>query len=269
MNDTFREFEHRGWENVAAEYDLRFADLANQSIEPLLNAAGAGQGIRLLDVASGPGHAAAAAVRRGCSVLGVDFSAEMVAIARRRRPQLEFREGDAEKLDLPDRSFDAVVMNFGMLHLGQPDRAIAEAHRVLRSGGRYAFTVWETPERAVGFGIVLGAIQTHGNANVPLPEGPPFFRFSDPDESERTLKSAGFMNVRVHRVPQTWSLESGADLFTAFRTAAVRTAALLHAQTPEALDRIRTDVTDRAEALRIGNRIELAMPAVLTSAVKP
>src|SRR5205809_6238429 len=56
-------------------------------------------------------------------------------------PEIEFREGDAEALPFPEASFDAVVMNFGMLHLAHPERAVAEAFRVLSAGGRFAFTV--------------------------------------------------------------------------------------------------------------------------------
>src|SRR5207302_5786133 len=120
----------------------------------------------------------AAAAARSADVTGLDFSSAMIAEARRRHPAIEFSEGDAEALPFDASAFDAVVMNFGLLHLARPDTAIAEAHRVLRPGGRYALTVWAPPEQAVGFGMTLRAIQEHGNPNVGLPEGPPFFRFS-------------------------------------------------------------------------------------------
>jgi SAM-dependent methyltransferase len=83
----------------------------------------------------------------------------------------------------------AVVMNFGLLHLGRPERALAEACRVLHEGGRCAFTVWCPPEETAGFGIVLRAVGTHGALDVALPDAPPFFRFSDPAESVRALRA--------------------------------------------------------------------------------
>src|SRR5207247_1960101 len=144
---------------------------------------------------------AGAAAARGATVVGVDFSPLMVAQARERSPGVEFVEGDAEALSFEAARFEAVVMNFGLLHLARPDRAIAEAHRVLVPGGRYAFTVWASPDEAVGFGVVLRAMETYGTTNVGLPDGPPFFRFSDADESRATLEQAGFAGAAVRKLP--------------------------------------------------------------------
>jgi len=169
---------------------------------------------------------------------------------------------------LPDASFDAVVMNFGLLHLGRPERALAEAHRVLRPGGRIGFTVWAKPEEARGFGIVLRAIQKHGSMDVPLPSGPPFFRFSEPEECRRALLQAGFVAPEVTTVPQLWRLSSPDALFEIMQRSTVRTGGLLRAQTREALDAIGSDIRDAAASHRKDDSVELPMPAVLASAIK-
>jgi len=269
MSEPFKNFERAGWESVVAEYASGFGDLTMQSIEALLDIVGAAPGVRLLDVASGPGYVAAAAAARGALAVGVDFSAAMVAAAAKKYPDVEFRLGDAENLPFDEASFDAVTMNFGLLHLAHPDRALAEACRVLRPGGRFAFTVWAKPEEAAGFGITLGAIQTHGNLSVPLPEGPPFFRFSDWAESARALKAAGFVAPEFKKIPQTWRLASVDALFDVMRTATVRTAGLIGHQTPEALRSIRVMMRNACGLYQKNGIIELPMPAILAAAIKP
>src|SRR5438874_1084417 len=240
-----------------------------QAVDPLLDSAEVRSGARTLDVASGPGYAAAAAAARGARVAALDFSAAMVELARSQNPEIEFREGDAEALPFPEGSFDALARNFGMLHLAQPERAVAEALRVLRAGGRFAFTVWAKPEAAVGFGFILDAIRKHGNPDVPLPPGPPFFRFSDASEGDKILKIAGFRNVDVRKVPQVWRFSASRLLFEAFLAGSVRTQALLHGQSAPALAAIRDAVARVAGEYENHGTVEIPMPAVLAAALKP
>ncbi|HKG96096.1 MAG TPA: methyltransferase domain-containing protein, partial [Gemmatimonadaceae bacterium] len=97
-SSAFHAFEHDGWERAATVYadDAGgFVSVTAQAAEPLLDAAGVRAGERVLDLATGPGHVAAAAARRGAVVTGVDFAAAMVAIARQRHagvPDLDFVE---------------------------------------------------------------------------------------------------------------------------------------------------------------------------------
>jgi SAM-dependent methyltransferase len=268
MTDAFRDFEHAGWERASAHYSDAFGSLTPQLADALLDAAGVTAGSRVLDVCTGPGFIAAAAAARGASVTGLDFSAAMIAEARRRHPGVTFREGDAEALPFPAGSFDAVVMSFGLLHLSKPDTAIADAHRVLRPGGRYALTVWAPPDQAVGFGMALKAIQQHGNADVPLPEGPPFFRFSAPEEFRRTLEGADFVDVNVRTVPLTWHMPSPDAVFAALSNGGVRTAAVLRAQTSDALAAIAAAIRRNVEAYAKGGEYQIPMPAVLASGTK-
>ncbi len=266
--NAFRDFEHAGWEVNVSEYEDAFARLTNQAIGPLLDAVDLRPGIRLLDIATGPGYVAAIAAARGARVVGIDFSAPMVARARELNPAVEFQEGDAEALAFPDASFNAVVMNFGILHLARPERAMNQAARVLERGGRFAFTAWAKPEEAIGFGIILNAIQSHGNPEVQLPQGPPFFRFSDPAECDRSLRESGFSDVKVTRVPQVWRFDAPDELVEAFYSGGVRIKAILRAQSSEALKAIRTAVREAANTFIQHGVIEIPMPAILASAVK-
>jgi ubiquinone/menaquinone biosynthesis C-methylase UbiE len=95
----------------------------------------------VLDVACGPGYVAEAARERGATPIGVDFSPAMVRVARARVSDIDFRLGDATALDFEAARFDVVVANFGVIHVADPGAAFAEARRVLRPDGAFAFTV--------------------------------------------------------------------------------------------------------------------------------
>ena len=267
--EAFRAFEHEGWERIPQRYHNAFASLTTQMTTPLLDAVGVTTGVHLLDVATGPGYAAAAAAKRGAEVVGIDFAPAMVAEARRRYPTVDFREGDAEDLPFPEASFDAVTMNFGLLHLGRPERALTEAHRVLRPGGRLGFTVWARPEQAIGFQMVLRAVESYGKLDVQLPQGPHFFRFSDPQESHRSVLGAGFVSPTVKTIPLLWRLHSPDALFENMFEGTVRTAGLLRAQSANAVRAIREALRQAAMPYQKGDGVELPMPAVLVSARKP
>jgi len=265
----FRSFEHAGWQQIPAGYHEAFGKLTTQAIAPLLDAVRLKKGMSFLDIASGPGYVAAAAAKRGAMVLGIDFSAAMVDYAKQLHGSVEFREGDAEKLPVANGLFDAAAMNFGILHLGQPELALLEAYRVLRAGGRFGFSVWCKPQETIGFGIVLRAVELHGEPRVELPEGPPFFRYSDPEECTRGLLVAGFELPSVTKVVQTWHLPAGDGLFNAMQKSTVRTAGLLRAQKPTVLSKIREEMHLALAPYIRGDGIELPMPAWIASGLKP
>ena len=267
--DPFWTFEHTGWERCAKPYHRFFSSLTNQAIEPLLDSVEIMRSMRLLDVATGPGYVAAAAAKRGAVVTGIDFAIAMLAEARQQNPSIDFMEGDAEALPFPNESFDAVTINFGMVHFGKPEQALEEAHRVLCSGGRAAFTVWETPDKTIGFKIVLDAIKAYGRLDVPLPSGPPFFRFSDHEESRKAFLHAGFIEPTVKVVPQVWRPGSPEEVFQAFYDGAARNGQLLRAQSAQSLNAIRAAVQKEASIYEKKGILELSMPAVLVSAQKP
>lgn len=267
--ESFFDFEHKGWEGIPENYHQAFGELTSQAITSLLDAVDIKKGENILDIASGPGYVAAAAARRGALVVGVDFSEAMVGYAQQLHPGIDFRVSDAEQLLISSRLFDAAVMNFGILHLGKPEDALTEGCRVLRPRGRFAFSVWAKPEETVGFGIVLRAVEAHGEPRVALPEGPPFFRYSDPRECVRALQRAGFERPEVTKVGQVWRLPAGDGLFEAMKNSTVRTAGLLRAQKPVVLDKIRDAIRAEVENYRRGDVVALPMPALIASARKP
>jgi ubiquinone/menaquinone biosynthesis C-methylase UbiE len=267
----FHEFERAGWEDadVVRHYEREIAALTRQSSGPLLDAGRVGAGARVLDVACGPGSLTAAAAERGASAMGVDFSSAQVVVASRRHPGLRFEVADASALPFPDASFDAVLSSFGMLHFPDASAAAAEACRVLLPGGRFAFTVWDRPERVVAMGALLRAVRAHGRMDIGIPAGPDFFALSEPARSQQLLLAAGFENPTVEYVPQVWRLTAPEQIFEVFQRATVRMRALLQAQSAEQTARIRAALCEEISAYRRGDGYELPMPALLATGSKP
>jgi SAM-dependent methyltransferase len=267
---AFRRFEFDTWQRSAERYEAAFSGATRAFIEPLLNAASVGPGIKLLDVACGPGYAAAAGSARGAKAIGVDFSPAMLGVARRRHPALEVHKCDAERLPFPDLSFDAVVANFGLHLLPKPGKALAEAHRVLRPGGRVAFTVWPKPERNIAWQILLDAIKVHGTLDVKLPAG----LTAELDEEagcRRALIAARFAmrSVKVEALQATWRLATSGHLYTGFRDGTARMAGLIAAQNPAVLPAVRAAVDRAAAAYEREGAVVLPLAAILAVAGKP
>src|ERR1700745_2815786 len=99
--EAFAKFEHEGWQRVAGKYDSVWASSTRQFIPPLFDAAEVAGSMVGLDVGCGPGYVAVAAAERGATSRGLDFSREMVAIAQKEFPHIEFLEGDAQILPFP------------------------------------------------------------------------------------------------------------------------------------------------------------------------
>lgn len=268
---SFREFEQAGWEDsgVVTTYHEHLSDVTTQSVDALLDAAGVRNGSCVLDIATGAGYVAETAAQRGAEVIGIDFSAAQVRMARERCPAVRFEQADAEALPFEPDTYDAVVNGFGLCHFPNPDAALRETFRVLKHGGRVAFTVWDVPERAVGFGAVYAAIRAHGSLDVGLPAGPNFFLFSDPDQSAKALRDAGFVSPSCRQAPQVWRITEPDELFEVITKGTVRAAATLRAQSPQARDAIRAALRDTVMAYKRGQYFEVPMPAIVATAAKP
>ncbi len=118
-------------------------------------------GQRVLDVACGTGvlaRAAAERVRPTGSVVGLDINPGMLAVAGKKAPAIEWKQGQAEALPFEDGSFDAVISQFGLMFFQDRSAAIREMGRVLRPGGQLAVAVWDTLENTPGYATMTALL---------------------------------------------------------------------------------------------------------------
>lgn len=141
------------WAGVARAYSQSFSHLCAGATVPLLDAAeavlGGLAGRRLVDVGCGTGNLTAQAISRGAEVTGIDPDAGMLALARAAAPGAELLLGGVPNLPFAADSFEAVLANFVVNHVGDPRAAVADLKRVCRPRGAVAVTIWPSELSAI------------------------------------------------------------------------------------------------------------------------
>ena len=182
-----------------------WADLAEAHNRPLfeavLDAAGARPGTRLLDVGCGSGLTLVLARERGALPSGVDISPGLLGIARDRLPHADLREADMESLPFGDAAFDAVTGVNAFQFAGDPRRALREAARVTRPGGRVVASLFAAPERSQGTVAheAMSALIPPSQAGDHAP-----YALSAPGNLEAALRDAGLRAASNGEVVCQW-----------------------------------------------------------------
>ncbi len=102
-------------------------------------------GMKILDLAAGTGSSSAPLADAGADVIATDFSQGMLAVGRKAHPNLEFMKADALNLPFQDGRFDLVTISFGLRNTNDMDKALREALRVTKKGGRLVVAEFSHP----------------------------------------------------------------------------------------------------------------------------
>jgi SAM-dependent methyltransferase len=245
---------------------LLFAPYAANVVQRLSDLASG----HLLETAAGTGivtHALAAALPEAVEIVATDLNQPMLdhAAAKPGMERVTFRQADALALPFPDRTFDAIICQFGIMFF--PDRVagMREARRVLKPGGRFLFSVWDRMEdNPIIAVIVAGLARRYPSHPTWFPERVPC-GYHDPEAIRADLQSAGFKSASIETVrlaghaPDARSPATGMCQGTPMR-------AEIEALDPGGLERA-TDAVAVAVAKRFGDGpFEVSLQALVIEA---
>ena len=191
---------------TAETYEAAFVPSLFAHLAPhLVDAAEVTSGDRVLDVACGTGIVArTAADRAGPTgrVVGLDLNEAMLTVARRIRPDLDWRQGDAASLPFPGDSFDVALCQSGLMFVPSPGTAVSELARVVRPEGRVAAQVWSSLDRQTAIQPLADAVARHaGPAAVDLIGT--YFRLGDRAQFSDLFTQAGLRVTDVRTLGAT------------------------------------------------------------------
>ena len=239
-------------DEAAAAYDRAFAHVTMHFMPFLLRAAHVAPGMRVLDIATGTGlsaEAALGAVGPTGHVMAADVSPAMAEKARERlgkAPNASVSVEDGQALSFADRSYDAVLCNLGLMFFPDPVRGLSEFRRVLRPGGRVAVSVNTVVERSYNHQInviigrhVPGLIEAVART----------FALGEASRLTSLFTAAGLVDIETHTVRHTFVLPSFDAYYGPFERGGGSTGQAL-AALPEDIrrivrDEVRRDLGDR------------------------
>src|SRR5919107_3938982 len=230
-------------------------------------------GDTVLELAAGSGDTGlriARLVGESGRVIITDFAPEMVGAARRRGEEMsvenaQFRRLDAERMDLETDSVDGVLCRWAYMLMIDPAAAFAETRRVLRPGGRLAFSVWAARERNPALSLVGGVLESQGHIPPPDPEAPSAFAMANPGYIRELVVGAGFDEPEIEEVTFRWPFADRDAYWRYVTETSASSSPILRSLPPEEQAKVREHVHEVARQFQSGEGYDF--PAVCLNAV--
>ncbi len=198
----------RTYDDVAETYERVHALRFQEAARDLVALAQIPEGARVLDVGTGTAGSAAAVAAAGFAVVGVDESVGMLRVARRERPTIPVAAAEAIDLPFRDRAFDAAVGNFVLAHFTKVETALFDIKRVVREGGKLAFSSWADAVDAYQetWQEMVESVVPREMLEPAYAEAAPWHhRFRSRENIEEVLIDAGLRHVRTELVKYRWT----------------------------------------------------------------
>jgi ubiquinone/menaquinone biosynthesis C-methylase UbiE len=201
----------------AEAYEAQFVPaLFEEWAGRLVATTGVSPGHRVLDVACGTGivaRTAAGVVDDAGDVIGLDLNEAMLTVARRVRPDLGWRQGDAARLPFPDRSFDVVLCQSGLMFFPEVERALREMARVVVDMGRVGIQVWDRRQSQPAYAPFIEVAARHAGPDA-IELLSAYFVRGDLEELRSSLAAAGLEPTSIHTEQSTLSFGSIDEMVT-------------------------------------------------------
>src|ERR687891_987989 len=254
----YKDDQRQGWNNVANGWQKwwKITEAAGENVNrQLIQLAEIKPGSSVLDIASGIGEPAITAanqVGNSGHVLAIDISSQMLSIAKQRAISsglehvIEFKEGDAETIDLSAPTFDAALCRFGLMFLPNLRSGLSNIYRSLVDGGRLAAAVWASPDKVPFIAVALNTVMKETKSPPPPAGTPGPFSLSDENMLTNSLINSGFKDVTIERMDVSFDFDS-AEVYTSFvYETAAPVQAMLANQPHERREEILKAITESA-----------------------
>jgi ubiquinone/menaquinone biosynthesis C-methylase UbiE len=225
-------------------------------------------GQRVLDVACGTGALAieaAVATSPGGTVVGIDVNPGMLAVARRKAPDLQWAEASADRLPFATESFDAALSQFGLMFFADKPAAIAEMWRVIRPGGRLVVVVWDSLENTPGYAAATSLLtRLFGDEVAASLEAP--YSLGDPAGLHALFAAGGVVAPEVRKMHGDARFPS----IRAWMHTDVRGWTLADKLDDEQFELLVAEAElEMSRFVSVDGRVRFDAPALLVSARKP